>query len=143
MDEVSFKTVFFSTIILKIFRAANGNAYEVRLQDRQDPFYDAPKSLLEGCGCKGKCGNACLCKKSEKRMKRCSMLTCRKCSCFKREMDSEEENLRLSTRYQDYIDGLSSDSDLESQRSGNVSVAASDSEEEFDEALDYDDYRLY
>ena len=60
-------------------------------------------------------------------------------------MGSDEENLRLSTQYQDYIDGLSSDSDLESQRSGNVSVAASDPEEEFDEALDYDDddYRLY
>ena len=60
-------------------------------------------------------------------------------------VESDEENLRLSTQYQDYIDGLSSDSDLESQRSGNVSVAAIDSEEEFDEALDYDDddYRLY
>ena len=38
---------------------------------------------------------------------RCSRLTCKFCSCFKREADSLSEDLQLSTAFQNMLDEMS------------------------------------
>ena len=48
--------------------------------------------------------------------KKCSQLLCQKCKCFKRSIDGDSEDLRLSTQFQEYIDNLSS-SEEESEES--------------------------
>ena len=58
----------------------------------------------------------CKCKKSPEANKKCSQLLCRKCKCFKRSIDGDSEDLRLSTQFQEYIDNLSS-SEEESEES--------------------------
>ena len=43
----------------------------------------------------------------------CSPFTCKSCKCFKREQESQEENLTLSNQYQDFIDQMSDEEDLD------------------------------
>ena len=40
---------------------------------------------------------------------KCSRLLCKKCSCFKRQKESVNENLALSDEYQKLLDELSSE----------------------------------
>ena len=85
-----------------------------QIQDTADPYYKKPKDLLEGCCCKKDCTLAvkkCRCMSSENRGKQCSRVTCKFCSCFKRVKDSLNEDLQLSTRYQNFMDHISDNSD--------------------------------
>ena len=52
---------------------------------------------------------------TESRGNRCSRLTCKSSLCFKRVKDSLNEDLQLSTTYQNFMDDISDDSsdDLE------------------------------
>ena len=112
------------------------DGFSVKLQDTRDSFFTLPIHVLEGCGCKNVCGTACKCLKSKERGNKCTILTCRqvfcftfylflvlftsfilnhsyiflfrKCKCFKRERESEDENLAMSTQCQQFLDDLSS-----------------------------------
>ena len=84
-----------------------------QIQDTGDPYYKKPKDLLEGCGCRKDCtlpGKKCKCISSENRGKQCSRLTFKYCSCFKRAKDGSNEDLQLSTRYQNFMDDISDNS---------------------------------
>ena len=66
--------------------------YSVILQDKQDPHYSIPLSLLKGCSCKKKtCGKACSCKKDPNRSC-CSSITCKFCQCFEENESVEDED---------------------------------------------------
>ena len=45
--------------------------------------------------------------------RKCSMLTCKRCNCFKRQKDSQFENLAASSQYQQDLDDLSSTDESE------------------------------
>ena len=84
-----------------------------QIQDTADPYYKKPKDLLEGCGCKKNCTLArkkCKCMSNENRGKQCSRLTCKFCPCFKRVTDGLNEDLQLSTTFQNFLDDISDDS---------------------------------
>ena len=90
------------------------NSYQMKLLDENDPFYKIPKLMLSGCNCQSKCTKCkcCRLKQSEpnivrKDTEKCSILTCKKCHCFKRQKDGEFENLLISTQAQRYLDELS------------------------------------
>ena len=63
------------------------------------------------CSCKNDC-TRCKCLKIDAIGKKCSRITCKKCNCFRREKENENEDLVLSTQYQDYLDEMSSDSEM-------------------------------
>ena len=93
-----------------VFRTDGG--WRPQIQDIDDPYYNKPRELLEGCSCKKDCvvSKKCSCMSNANRGKKCSRLTCKSCPCFKRVKDSVNEDLQLSTRYQNFMDDLSDDS---------------------------------
>ena len=38
-----------------------------------------------------------------------NLIICRKCKCFKRDKESEEEDLTISTQFQQFLDDMSTD----------------------------------
>ena len=91
------------------------NEYEIILNDKDDILYKIPKKMLISCSCqKAECKN-CKCKKTAEIDFKCSPITCKKCKCFKREKEGEEENLLLSTQFQDYLNELSSEEESSSE----------------------------
>ena len=42
---------------------------------------------------------------------KCSIILCKKCSCFKRKHEGDNEDLRLSSQFQSMIDAISSSED--------------------------------
>ena len=94
----------------------NEEGYEIMLNDKEDLFYSLPKTLMTSCGCvKNPCKN-CKCQKLKLKGRdgrdiqgRCARILCKKCTCFKRDKDGENENLILSDQFQEILDGLSSD----------------------------------
>ena len=111
---------------------SNPNLYNIRLQNVKDPYYTLPRSLLEGCSCRKDCKiKKCKCKKDEGRANKCSRLTCKFCPCFKRQKDSDSENLILSDQFQDILNQMSS-SDESSGSEDEISY-------EFDSDIDIDE----
>ena len=53
----------------------------------------------------------CICKKTEEIEGKCSIILCKKCSCFKRKHEGDNEDLRLSSQFQSMIDAISSSED--------------------------------
>ena len=65
-----------------------------------------------------------------------NMIICRKCKCFKRHRESEDENLMISTQFQNFLDDVSSDGESEYS---NISLSSS-SENNLSELDDMDYY---
>ena len=91
--------------------------YKITVNDLTDDYYSLPQKVVKGCFCKGTCGGRCQCKKDEDRANKCSRFTCKSCHCYKRIAEVETENVVLSSRFQDYLDGMSSSSDESELRS--------------------------
>ena len=117
----------------------------IQFQDFTDEFYTLPTELLKGCFCKGHCEKRCQCKKDSNR-ESCSRYTCKHCNCFKRAKEGQEEDVIISTRYQNFMDNLSSgeseddneddESDLDELLEASL---CSEEELEFDEEFSTDD----
>ena len=89
------------------------------------------------CGCKSsKFTNRCQC---VKRKQNCSRFTCKSCHCFKRQKDDEDEDLALSSRFQNFLDQLSSSEEDSTDESGDENAQESYSDSEIDDfALNID-----
>ena len=93
--------------------SGDGN-YDIMLQDENDPFFSLPQHLLLGCGCKQVCSKKCSCVRDTKRLNKCSRVTCKSCSCYKRVPDTDNENVLASEEYQQFLDEISSASEMDS-----------------------------
>ena len=78
---------------------------------------------MKGCFCKGGGGGRWQCKKDEDRANKCSRFTCKSCKCYKRIAETQDENVVLSSRLQDHLDGMSL-----SSSSSDESASGSDTE---------------
>ena len=107
-----------------------GDSFRAVINDESDDFVSVPKQILKGCYCKSVCENRCQCKRDEGRLGKCSRITCRSCKCFS---DTQEEDIQLSSCYQEFLDNLSSASS-----SSASSAASSDLEIESDLDLNTD-----
>ena len=113
---------------------------ELKMQDLRDKYYCLPNELLKGCGCKSTvCTKRCQCVKREQK---CSRLTCKSCKCFKRQKENEDDDVVLSSRFQDFIDQMGSsedESEIENEESddesGDESGDESDLESEVESEL--------
>ena len=110
-----------------------GDSFRAVINDESDDFVSVPKQILKGCYCKSVCENRCQCKRDEGRSGKCSRITCRSCKCFS---DTQEEDIQLSSCYQEFLDNLSSASS-----SSASSAASSDLEIESDLDL-YTDFDI-
>ena len=107
--------------------------YKITVNDLTDDYYSLPQKVVKGCFCKGTCGGRCQCKKDEDRANKCSRFTCKSCHCYKRIAEVETENVVLSSRFQDYLDGMSS-----SSSSSDESKLRSDTETDDSISVEYD-----
>jgi len=119
-------------------RARHDGGFRPQIQNPDDPYYKKPQALLEGCGCRKQCSKKCRCLVSVDRGNRCSRLTCKFCSCFKREADSLSEDLQLSTAFQNMLDEMSDcdTSDSSDYDESDSEVYLSDFEDHFFAVLD-------
>ena len=73
------------------------------------------------------------------RKQNCSRFTCKSCHCFKRQKDDEDEDLALSSRFQNFLDQLSSSEEDSTDESGDENAQESYSDSEIDDfALNID-----
>ena len=107
------------------------------MQDLRDKYYCLPNELLKGCGCKSTvCTKRCQCVKREQK---CSRFTCKSCKCFKRQKENEDDDVVISSRFQDFNDQMGSiedESEIENEESDNESGDESGDESEVESEVE-------
>ena len=94
-----------------------------------------PLKLADQPGFQG-CIKDCIYRVRDNTLRIPNMIICRKCKCFKRHIESEDENLMISTQFQNFLDDMLSDGESEYS---NISLSSS-SENNLSELDDMDYY---
>ena len=74
-----------------------------------------------------------------KREQKCSRFTCKSCKCFKRQKENEDDDVVLSSRFQDFIDQMGSsedESEIENEESDDESGDESGDESEVESEVE-------